>query len=138
MLHSFSLSEQQSLLHTNGNVQGEPLLASYHNGHASNEPLSSNGLDTKRNLGAFRSEGLPIWRAVFLMVNAAVGAGILNFPQAFAKCGGVINGIVIQLVGHLFTPQPNLNVPLGNTCMRIIFRIVSVGVVGIFVNNAHI
>ena len=45
------------------------------------------------------AEGLPIWRATLLIVNSALGAGILNFPQAYADCGGITTAITIQMVG---------------------------------------
>lgn len=44
-------------------------------------------------------EGLPIWRAALLIVNSALGAGILNFPQAYAECGGIATALTIQMVG---------------------------------------
>lgn len=44
-------------------------------------------------------EGLPIWRAALLVVNSALGAGILNFPQAYAECGGIATAFTIQMVG---------------------------------------
>ena len=44
-------------------------------------------------------EGLPIWRAALLVVNSALGAGILNFPQAYAQCGGIATAFTIQMVG---------------------------------------
>ncbi len=33
---------------------------------------------------------------VFLIVNAALGAGLLNFPRAFADAGGVAEGTAVQ------------------------------------------
>ena len=44
-------------------------------------------------------EGLPIWRATMLVVNSALGAGILNFPLAYAECGGIATAFTIQMVG---------------------------------------
>ena len=46
-------------------------------------------------------EGLPIWRATLLVVNSALGAGILNFPQAYAECGGITTALTIQMVSVL-------------------------------------
>ncbi|XP_077145077.1 sodium-coupled neutral amino acid transporter 7 [Ranitomeya variabilis] len=40
--------------------------------------------------------------AIFIVVNAALGAGLLNFPAAFSAAGGVTAGIVLQLVLLLF------------------------------------
>lgn len=36
--------------------------------------------------------------AVFIVVNAALGAGLLNFPAAFQMAGGVAAGIAMQTV----------------------------------------
>ena len=36
--------------------------------------------------------------AVFIVVNAALGAGLLAFPLAFYQAGGYIEGIAIELV----------------------------------------
>ncbi|MCJ8738046.1 hypothetical protein PDJAM_G00031170 [Pangasius djambal] len=35
--------------------------------------------------------------AVFIVVNAALGAGLLNFPAAFYMAGGVVAGVVLQM-----------------------------------------
>ncbi|XP_028823918.1 putative sodium-coupled neutral amino acid transporter 7 [Denticeps clupeoides] len=35
--------------------------------------------------------------AVFIVVNAALGAGLLNFPAAFNMAGGVTSGVVLQM-----------------------------------------
>ncbi|MEE6500191.1 hypothetical protein FKM82_003701 [Ascaphus truei] len=40
--------------------------------------------------------------AVFIVVNAALGAGLLNFPAAFSAAGGVTAGISLQLVLLVF------------------------------------
>lgn len=36
--------------------------------------------------------------AIFIVVNAALGAGLLNFPAAFSTAGGVAAGITLQMV----------------------------------------
>ena len=123
MTRSFGPVEKQSLLRNKGNVQEPQYLSPYFSGARSDQLFSSSELDTTSSIGVFKSrsviakpdenyyiEGLPIWRAVLLVVNAALGAGILNFPQAFAECGGVLNGLVIELVGHLFAPRGAKNV----------------------------
>lgn len=38
--------------------------------------------------------------AIFIIVNAALGAGLLAFPFAFYSAGGVVAGIVIQAVSR--------------------------------------
>lgn len=41
---------------------------------------------------------VPPYRAVFLIANAALGAGLLNFPQAFMKSGGIKTALSIEVV----------------------------------------
>ena len=36
--------------------------------------------------------------AIFIVVNAALGAGLLAFPQAFYNAGGVVYGVLIEVV----------------------------------------
>lgn len=48
-----------------------------------------------RNFGLGESSTLA---AVFLLVNAAMGAGLLNFPQAFDQAGGIWAAVLVQLV----------------------------------------
>ncbi|EDO32530.1 predicted protein [Nematostella vectensis] len=43
-----------------------------------------------------------MFRAVFVVMNAAMGAGILNFPQAFGKAGGITAAMSIELVMLVF------------------------------------
>lgn len=38
--------------------------------------------------------------AVFIVVNARLGAGLLNFPAAFSTAGGVAAGIALQMVSE--------------------------------------
>jgi len=40
--------------------------------------------------------------AIFLIVNAALGAGLLNFPAAFDQAGGVLAAVLVQAVLLLF------------------------------------
>ncbi|GAB1597389.1 putative sodium-coupled neutral amino acid transporter 7 [Argonauta hians] len=40
--------------------------------------------------------------AVFLVVNAALGAGLLNFPESYYQAGGILIGIVIQAALMIF------------------------------------
>ncbi|GAA6080625.1 putative sodium-coupled neutral amino acid transporter 7, partial [Tachysurus ichikawai] len=40
--------------------------------------------------------------AVFIVVNAALGAGLLNFPAAFYMAGGVVAGVVLQMCLLIF------------------------------------
>lgn len=45
-----------------------------------------------------RSGGVSSLGAVFIVVNAALGAGLLNFPAAFNMAGGVTAGVMLQMV----------------------------------------
>ncbi|CAN8004585.1 unnamed protein product, partial [Ixodes hexagonus] len=46
--------------------------------------------------------GTSWYAAVFLIVNAALGAGLLNFPQAFDRAGGIAVALSVQAVLLLF------------------------------------
>ncbi|KAM7438690.1 hypothetical protein ABFA07_011802 [Porites harrisoni] len=109
MTHSLNYSEQQALLGSN-NIQGKHFRSPYYSGVMLEQPLNASDVDTTTSVGVFKSrsvvqqpsedffhEGIPIWRAALLVVNAALGAGILNFPQAYAECGGIATAIVIQM-----------------------------------------
>ncbi|XP_062922658.1 sodium-coupled neutral amino acid transporter 7 [Mobula hypostoma] len=57
---------------------------------------------TRQPRGAGKQGGTPAYAAVFIVVNAALGAGLLNFPYAFYMAGGVVAGIVLQMCLLLF------------------------------------
>lgn len=40
--------------------------------------------------------------AVFIVVNACIGAGLLNFPAAYASAGGPVSGVILQMVMLVF------------------------------------
>ena len=42
-------------------------------------------------------EGTSPIGSVFIIVNAALGAGLLSFPQAFVFAGGVIEALILEL-----------------------------------------
>ncbi|XP_043590247.1 putative sodium-coupled neutral amino acid transporter 7 isoform X1 [Bombus pyrosoma] len=46
--------------------------------------------------------GTSILSTIFLIVNATLGAGLLNFPQAFDRAGGLVSSINVQLVALIF------------------------------------
>lgn len=49
--------------------------------------------------GSNLSKGtISIFWAIFLVVNAALGAGLVIFPLSFYMSGGVVTGIVLELV----------------------------------------
>uniref|UniRef100_A0A8C1VXX5 Sodium-coupled neutral amino acid transporter 7 n=1 Tax=Cyprinus carpio TaxID=7962 RepID=A0A8C1VXX5_CYPCA len=49
-----------------------------------------------------RSEGTSSLGAVFIVVNAALGAGLLNFPAAFNMAGGITAGVTLQMCMMVF------------------------------------
>ena len=49
-----------------------------------------------------QQQGTGLVLTVFLIVNAALGAGLLNFPRAFADAGGVAAGTAVQGVLMVF------------------------------------
>ena len=113
MTHSLNLSEHQALLGAK-NIQGSHSESLHYLGARTlDQPIASTSdIDTTSSVGVFKSrsvvqqpdenpfsQGLPIWRAALLVVNSALGAGILNFPQAYAECGGIATAFTIQMVG---------------------------------------
>ena len=46
--------------------------------------------------------GTSFFGTVFLIVNAALGAGLLNFPKAFDEAGGITVAIAVQVALLLF------------------------------------
>ncbi|AWP01642.1 putative sodium-coupled neutral amino acid transporter 7 [Scophthalmus maximus] len=48
------------------------------------------------------SGGVSSLAAVFIVVNAALGAGLLNFPAAFNMAGGVTAGVMLQMFMLIF------------------------------------
>ncbi|CAL8383237.1 unnamed protein product [Arctogadus glacialis] len=46
--------------------------------------------------------GVSSTAAVFIVVNAALGAGLLNFPSAFNMAGGVVAGLMLQMCMLIF------------------------------------
>lgn len=47
--------------------------------------------------------------AVFIVINAALGAGLLTFPFAFNSAGGVVEGISIEFVSELSCTSVNFH-----------------------------
>ncbi|KAM9817067.1 sodium-coupled neutral amino acid transporter 7 [Neosynchiropus ocellatus] len=66
--------------------------------------LQSPSVDTVQDLHSDRrrSGGVSSFGAVFIVVNAALGAGLLNFPAAFSMAGGVTAGVVLQMFMLVF------------------------------------
>lgn len=66
--------------------------------------LQSPSVDSVRHPEADggRSGGVSSLGAVFIVVNAALGAGLLNFPAAFNMAGGVTAGVMLQMFMLIF------------------------------------
>ncbi|XP_023153491.1 sodium-coupled neutral amino acid transporter 7 [Amphiprion ocellaris] len=66
--------------------------------------LQSPSVDSVRHPEAdgSRSGGVSSLGAVFIVVNAALGAGLLNFPAAFNMAGGVTAGVTLQMFMLIF------------------------------------
>ncbi|KAM3625041.1 uncharacterized protein V6R79_006031 [Siganus canaliculatus] len=66
--------------------------------------LQSPSVDSDRHLEADRRRpgGVSSLGAVFIVVNAALGAGLLNFPAAFNMAGGVTAGVMLQMFMLIF------------------------------------
>jgi hypothetical protein len=67
----------------------------YHN--TTNENENQHLLDTESNRQQ-NNQGISWYFAVFLIVNAALGAGLLNFGKAFDNAGGILVSSIIHLV----------------------------------------
>lgn len=52
-------------------------------------------------LAFFPVSGSSWYAAVFLIINAALGAGLLNFPQAFDRAGGITVALSVQAVSDV-------------------------------------
>lgn len=63
--------------------------------------LQSPSVDSVRQLEADR-RGMSSMGAVFIVVNAALGAGLLNFPAAFNMAGGITAGVMLQMFMLIF------------------------------------
>ncbi|XP_037552140.1 putative sodium-coupled neutral amino acid transporter 7 [Nematolebias whitei] len=65
--------------------------------------LQSPSVDSARHPEAEeRRRGVSPVGAVFIVVNAALGAGLLNFPAAFSMAGGVTAGVMLQMFMLIF------------------------------------
>lgn len=62
--------------------------------------LQSPSVESNRDLEPEErsNRGVSSLGAVFIVVNAALGAGLLNFPAAFSMAGGVTAGVMLQMV----------------------------------------
>ena len=49
-----------------------------------------------RRSSTIQRDGTSTLGSIFLIVNAALGAGLLNFPKAFDLAGGVLTAVLVQ------------------------------------------
>ncbi|KAJ1523832.1 hypothetical protein ONE63_010390 [Megalurothrips usitatus] len=59
--------------------------------------ISSGTIESQRPR-AGNSPGSGRLSTIFLIINAALGAGLLNFPQAFDQAGGIVTALAVQAV----------------------------------------
>jgi hypothetical protein len=67
-------------------------------GTAANSNRSDDHDGSSSSENANNSAGISWYFAVFLIVNAALGAGLLNFAKAFDNAGGILISSIIHLV----------------------------------------
>lgn len=53
-------------------------------------------------LFSIESSGTSWYASVFLVINAALGAGLLEFPYSFSQSGGVAAALIVQAVSISF------------------------------------
>lgn len=63
--------------------------------HATNDSINNDARELNEQRA---SSGISWYFAVFLIVNAALGAGLLNFSKAFDNAGGILISTIIQTV----------------------------------------
>ena len=54
------------------------------------------------HLAGVNPGGTSLLPTIFLIVNAALGAGLLNFPKAFDDAGGVVVAVAVQAILLVF------------------------------------
>lgn len=59
---------------------------------------TSEGMSPSKHAQAQNNNGVSWYFAMFLIVNAALGAGVLNFAKAYDNAGGIIISSIVQLV----------------------------------------
>ena len=65
--------------------------------------ISDGSINSSSSAASSRTFGLPIYRAVVVVANPALGAGMLNFPQAYYKSGGLVNALTVQTVSWAYS-----------------------------------
>lgn len=57
---------------------------------------------TKPSLDVASGPRLGSLGAIFIMLKSALGAGLLNFPWAFERAGGIRSAVTVELVSVLY------------------------------------
>ena len=77
-----------------------PISRAIHRSNSSDDlrvsPKNAEQIYTASYIVAAKPKGSPVG-AVFIIVNAAIGAGLLSFPQAFVFAGGVLPGLLLEI-----------------------------------------
>ncbi|KAJ8674035.1 hypothetical protein QAD02_005297 [Eretmocerus hayati] len=71
-------------------------------GFMSNDIVLSTAANPLSRQSSERRTGIGSLGTIFLIINATLGAGMLNFPEAFDKSGGVATAIIAQLFFLVF------------------------------------
>lgn len=64
------------------------------------ETDTSEAMSPTKQVQTQNNNGVSWYFAVFLIVNAALGAGVLNFAKAYDNAGGIIYSSIVQLVSY--------------------------------------
>jgi len=75
---------------------------SYEESSASTDTTIVDDADKSELLPDQHKSGSSTFGSIFLIVNAALGAGLLNMPKAFDQAGGVMTAILVQAVLLVF------------------------------------
>ncbi|XP_011504326.1 PREDICTED: putative sodium-coupled neutral amino acid transporter 7 [Ceratosolen solmsi marchali] len=70
-------------------------------GFIQNDIMLSTAVNPVRE-NSTQQTGIGLIGTIFLIINATLGAGLLNFPEAFDKSGGVGTAIIVQLIFLVF------------------------------------
>lgn len=62
--------------------------------------LEGNPVDVVKQTVSTDSARLGFCGAVFIMLKSALGAGLLNFPWAFSRAGGVHTAVIVEMVSN--------------------------------------
>lgn len=105
-LNSQTNTEAENDLQQNGGYEHPPQSdndsfqgSSIADGDEDSLRLIAEGLESQYN---YNAEGTNTAYTVFLIVNAALGAGLLNFPKSYDDAGGIVVAFMVQLILLLF------------------------------------